>query len=197
VDEEVQRRSDVFRWYLVGVLVFHCTLLTANPYSVTVISIIRLQTLISFANSTNPTWDQADAANWSTIEINVGIICACMPALRLILVRLFPRALGSTQYASNQYYAKYGTNSRAIKSGHNASVSRSQLGHDDIFAGKHSNAITYTTTFEVRHGDDEEQLVPMEDLSSKGHKVTSSGSSAASVSAASTPVVAHAPRRPS
>ncbi|KAL5379990.1 hypothetical protein DPSP01_008028 [Paraphaeosphaeria sporulosa] len=163
---------------------------------VTVISIIRLQSLISFATSTNPTWDQADAANWSTIEINVGIICACMPALRLILVRIFPRALGSTQYASNQYYAKYGTNrSGAFKSGHNASVGRSQMGHDDAFASKNANAITYTTTFEVRHGDDEEQLVPMDDLSAKGHKVRSSGSSQASVSAASTPVVADPPRR--
>jgi hypothetical protein len=119
-----------------------------------------------------------------------------MPALRLILVRLFPRALGSTEYASNQNYAKYGTNSRAARSGHMASASRSQMGHDEVFAGKHSNAITYTTTFEVRHGDDEEQLVPMDDLSAKGHKVTSSGSSVASVSVASTPVVADAPRRP-
>lgn len=163
--------------------------------SVTVISIIRLQTLISFANSTNPTWDQTDAANWSTIEINVGIICACMPALRLILVRIFPRALGSTQHASNQYYAKYGTNrSGALKSGHNASASRSQTGHDEGFTGKNTNAITYTKTFEVRHGDDEEQLVPMDDLSAKGHKLRSSGSSQASISAASTPVAANIPR---
>ncbi|KAJ4345497.1 uncharacterized protein N0V89_011629 [Didymosphaeria variabile] len=162
---------------------------------VTVISIIRLQTLITFANSTNPTWDQADASNWSTIEINVGIICACMPALRLILVRIFPRALGSTQYASNQYYAKYGTNrSGVLRSGHNASASGTRMGHDDEFAGKNAaNAITYTTTFEVRHGDDEEQLVPMDDLSQKGQRVRSSGSSQASVSAASTPVQANMP----
>jgi vacuolar-type H+-ATPase subunit I/STV1 len=41
---------------------------------VTIISIIRLQSLITFGTSQNPTWDQADASNWSTIEINVGIM---------------------------------------------------------------------------------------------------------------------------
>ncbi|KAF9735866.1 hypothetical protein PMIN02_011665 [Paraphaeosphaeria minitans] len=166
---------------------------------VTIISTIRLQSLISFANSPNPTWDQAGAANWSTIEINVGIICACMPALRLILVRIFPGALASTHYASDQHYAKYGTNRSGAQ--HMASLgSRSHMGHaDDAFAAKESNAITYTTTFEVRRGggsgDDEEQLVPMHDLGAAGHKVRSSGSSQASVSAASTPVAAVPPRR--
>lgn len=115
---------------------------------------------------------------------------------------MFPRALGSTHNnTSNQYYAKYGTSrSGALRSGHQASASGSRLGKDDVFSGKgaSANAITYTTTFEVRHGDDEEQLVPMDDLSAKGQRgVTSSASSEASVSAASTPVVASKPRRPS
>lgn len=64
-------------------------------------SILRLQSLVDFAKSHNATWEQYEVANWSTIEINVGIICACMPALRLVLVRAFPRILGSTrQYPS-------------------------------------------------------------------------------------------------
>lgn len=46
---------------------------------VTIISIIRLQSLITFGNSQNPTWDQADASNWSTIEINVGIMWYVFP----------------------------------------------------------------------------------------------------------------------
>lgn len=199
MEEEGRRGTDVLRRYIVSHSTSHSGLVLIH-HSVTVISIVRLQSLISFGNSTNPTWDQADAANWSTIEINVGIICACMPTLRLILVRLFPKALGSTSYnTSNQYYAKYGTGrSAALKSGHNASASGTRMGHEDGFAGKSANAITYTTTFEVRHGEDEEQLVQMDDLSAKGHRVRSSGSSEASVSAASTPVVATMPpQRPS
>ncbi len=63
---------------------------------------------MTFANSTNPTWDDWDVSNWSTIELNVGIICACMPALRLLLVRLFPRIMGSSTLQS---YGRYGKNS--------------------------------------------------------------------------------------
>ena len=58
-------------------------------------SIIRLQTLTAIASSINVTMDNLDVANWSKIEINVGIICACMPSMRLMLVRMFPR-LGDT-----------------------------------------------------------------------------------------------------
>jgi hypothetical protein len=67
---------------------------------------LRLQSLVHFAASTNPTWDQWDVANWSTIEVNVGIICASMPALRVVLVRLFPKVLGS----SNRSMAGYSGN---------------------------------------------------------------------------------------
>ncbi|AEO54559.1 hypothetical protein MYCTH_2033980, partial [Thermothelomyces thermophilus ATCC 42464] len=60
---------------------------------VTVVSIIRLQSLVVFASSDNASWDNFPVSLWSTVEINVGIMCTCMPTLRLVLVRLFP-ALG-------------------------------------------------------------------------------------------------------
>lgn len=44
-------------------------------------SIIRLRTLVLFANSTNITYDYMDAAYWSTIELYAGIICASLPAV--------------------------------------------------------------------------------------------------------------------
>ncbi|KAG6000092.1 hypothetical protein E4U21_005856 [Claviceps maximensis] len=65
---------------------------------ITVFSTLRLRSLVKFGlNTTNPTWDFFDVGLWSTIEINVGIICTCMPTVRLFLVRLFPRRLGTTQ----------------------------------------------------------------------------------------------------
>ncbi|GJN67673.1 hypothetical protein PLIIFM63780_005116 [Purpureocillium lilacinum] len=57
---------------------------------VTLISILRLKSLNTFANTTNPTWDQWALVLWSTIEINTGIICTSLPAVRLMLLRLFP-----------------------------------------------------------------------------------------------------------
>lgn len=64
------------------------------------VSGLRLQSLILFANSINPTWDEWPVALWSTIEINVGLLCACLPTVRLILVRIWPRVFGGSTAAS-------------------------------------------------------------------------------------------------
>lgn len=58
----------------------------------TVASIIRLHSLIVFGSFDNPSWRQFWLVVWSTTEINVGIICVSMPALRLIAVHLSRRA---------------------------------------------------------------------------------------------------------
>ncbi|KAG6004964.1 hypothetical protein E4U21_000587 [Claviceps maximensis] len=62
---------------------------------VTIVSILRLQSLVYFYNSPNPTWDLWFTAWWSTIEINVGLMCACLPTVRVLLVRMWPNVFGS------------------------------------------------------------------------------------------------------
>ncbi|KAK3903065.1 hypothetical protein C8A05DRAFT_43640 [Staphylotrichum tortipilum] len=70
---------------------------------VTVVSIIRVKALITLGMSSNITWDNHPVTIWSMIELNVGIICICMPTLRLLLVRLFPKlGRGGTSYI-NRY----------------------------------------------------------------------------------------------
>ena len=44
-------------------------------------SIIRLTSLVAFNDSTNVTVDYSGVAIYSTLEIQVGIMCACMPAV--------------------------------------------------------------------------------------------------------------------
>ncbi|KAL1857632.1 hypothetical protein Daus18300_010272 [Diaporthe australafricana] len=63
---------------------------------VTVVSILRLQSLVTYANSSNATWDNASVAIWSTIELNVGMVCTSLPTLRLLAVRVWPVLNGST-----------------------------------------------------------------------------------------------------
>ncbi|KAH7000665.1 hypothetical protein EDB80DRAFT_780000 [Ilyonectria destructans] len=64
---------------------------------VTVVSILRLRSLVKFGTrSKNPTWEYHNLTIWSTIEINFGIICTCMPSLRLVLLQVFPRLLGTS-----------------------------------------------------------------------------------------------------
>lgn len=75
---------------------------------VTVVSILRLQSLMKYASSTNVTWDNTSVAIWSTIELNVGMICTSLPTLRLLAVRIWPVLNGSTirsrfGYSGNRY----------------------------------------------------------------------------------------------
>ncbi|KAH7065662.1 hypothetical protein BKA63DRAFT_524369 [Paraphoma chrysanthemicola] len=64
---------------------------------VTIVAIIRITTLIRFATTPNISWDYVDSAVWSLVELQVGIICLCMPSLRLGLSRLFPTIMGSSR----------------------------------------------------------------------------------------------------
>ncbi|EGU86874.1 hypothetical protein FOXB_02584 [Fusarium oxysporum f. sp. conglutinans Fo5176] len=71
------------------------SLIKANGSSVTIVSILRLRYLVAFGNSQNPTWDSFETCYWSVIEINVGLWCVCLPDLRILILKAFPR-LGSS-----------------------------------------------------------------------------------------------------
>jgi hypothetical protein len=98
--------------------VYKCPLISvpptsANPFppSVCIVSILRLQSLVAISNSSDPTYDNPPAATWSSVEINVGIICSCLPLLRPLLTRFLPNIfttrvrtdnVGPKQYATIQ-----------------------------------------------------------------------------------------------
>lgn len=60
--------------------------------------------------------DYVEVGYWSTIEVPVGVICACMPAIRSLFSQVFPRMFGTTRGEKSEY--GYG-NSR----GHNSKLS--------------------------------------------------------------------------
>lgn len=141
---------------------------------VTIVSILRLRSLISFGvDAINPTWDFYEVGIWSTVEINVGIICVCMPTLRLLLVRLFPRLLGTTQ----KYYARYGSQSNRTMSRKrqsrpmgNSNAIVSQLDRTESMPQVQRNQIACHKSYTVEYMDndnDEAQLVYMRDLDRK------------------------------
>jgi hypothetical protein len=104
-------------------------------------------------------------SNWSTIEVNVGIICATLPTARLMLVRLFP-VLGGSGGTAGYYYGKQNTgNSRLGRSGVRSAADGGQI--DDLGI-KRGGAIVYQKSFTVQYGEqDEQSLVHMRDL--EGH----------------------------
>ncbi|KAI0889296.1 uncharacterized protein GGS22DRAFT_69641 [Annulohypoxylon maeteangense] len=69
----------------------------AVGFFITVVSIIRLYTLIHFGDTQNLTQDYVETGYWSTIEVPVGIICACMPAVRSLFSRALPKIFGTTR----------------------------------------------------------------------------------------------------
>ena len=78
--------------------------------SVTVVSMVRLESLVHFTSTTNVTLSFYELSRWSTVEITLGIVCACLPAARLLLVRLFPIMGGSSQRQQSAFRLRGNTN---------------------------------------------------------------------------------------
>ncbi|KAJ0302173.1 hypothetical protein COL516b_007224 [Colletotrichum fioriniae] len=58
---------------------------------VLITSCIRLRYIVSFTQSLNPTWDFTDPLIWSGLEASVSMIVVCLPALRILLKRGWPK----------------------------------------------------------------------------------------------------------
>ncbi|KAL9470941.1 hypothetical protein ACSS6W_008882 [Trichoderma asperelloides] len=146
---------------------------------VTVVSIVRLQFLVNLGSSANPTFDQVDVSIWSTVEINTGIICTCLPSIRLFLIRLFPVLGGSSHKRSGyqNYPDSYG------KSDHANSRAKTLVSAVKSQTRPEHNGIELETRYEVRYSDeDEARLVRMQE----GHNLKSAHeASARSVNSAS------------
>ncbi|KAK0634103.1 hypothetical protein B0T14DRAFT_417398 [Immersiella caudata] len=64
--------------------------------AVVIVSLVRLKTINMFTRGVNPTKDIVDVCLWSGIELNAGVICPCLPSLRLLLRRMLPRMVDTT-----------------------------------------------------------------------------------------------------
>ncbi|KAF1363238.1 hypothetical protein EJ07DRAFT_104201 [Lizonia empirigonia] len=62
---------------------------------VCIVSILRLQSLVAISNSTDQSYDNPPAATWSSVEVNVGIICSCLPLLRPLMTKCLPGVFSS------------------------------------------------------------------------------------------------------
>ncbi|KAF7543099.1 hypothetical protein G7Z17_g11017 [Cylindrodendrum hubeiense] len=149
---------------------------------VTIVSMVRLQFLVELGASHNPTYDQVNISVWSTVEINIGIICASMPSLRILLVRLFP-VLGGSSYAqsryNNNYGEDYGRRSKIVNRSH-ALVELPSRGSSPT--RPQHGGIEMKRTYNVQYSEgDETRLVHPGDSDRKGRGGTS-GTSGASTS---------------
>lgn len=182
LEEEDWCGLHVLYWHLVSrtleVHLNHIELITNLTRSVTVVSILRLQSLVHLAKTNNPTWNFYDVSVWSTVEICVGIMCACLPTIRLVLVRLFPILGGSSHRSRGNQYYEYGTGPGntnpgrapgASARGTVGMVTADRRGSDPESA---ASGIVFEKTYDVQFSDDEAKLVQMNTLDAKGRTVT-------------------------
>ncbi|GJN73914.1 hypothetical protein PLICBS_007997 [Purpureocillium lilacinum] len=153
---------------------------------VTIVSMLRLRSLVQAGASTvNPTWDFFEAGVWSTVEINVGIICICMPSLRLLLVRLFPGLRGmSARYYGRSTNGQHRSGTAGVAGLPLGTGTRSHAERSKHRPDVNENQITYQTTYTVEFGDknadkynDDVQLVRMRDGDAKSARSASGASS--------------------
>ncbi|KAH7071086.1 hypothetical protein BKA63DRAFT_568239 [Paraphoma chrysanthemicola] len=117
----------------------------------TIVAILRLQSLVQFTSSTNPTYDNVPTAYWSDLEVFVGICCICMPSTRRFLGRKFPRYFGSMNASSS-----FGPNDSPYEFANRAPNQRATASVGRDWGIKKTME---TTVMRQRGTDDELQLV--------------------------------------
>jgi hypothetical protein len=68
-----------------------------------IVSILRLHSLYLATITTDPSWENVGVANWSAVELNTAISCACLPTLRPLIARFFPSLISSSRGQSSCY----------------------------------------------------------------------------------------------
>ncbi|KAI4860998.1 hypothetical protein F4820DRAFT_83025 [Hypoxylon rubiginosum] len=89
----------------------------AVGFFITIVSIVRLYSLIRFGTTSNVTQDYVEVGYWSTIEVPVGIICACMPAVRSLFSLALPKLFGTTRATLTSNFGSHGPSSSGNRLG--------------------------------------------------------------------------------
>jgi hypothetical protein len=133
-------------------------------------SIFRLYACIvaGVSHTNNLSWDYLAMAKWSTVEVNVGMWCACMPTMRVLLMRLFGKSKRYINYGSNksgQESSREDPNrprTRTYPLERESGASASATAIKGARGRVHPVGITCDTIVEVEYGhDDETHLVHM------------------------------------
>ncbi len=54
------------------------------------ISVVRFKSLYDISISQDVSWDNVPIADWTAVECNIAIMCACLPTLKPLLSRFLP-----------------------------------------------------------------------------------------------------------
>ncbi|KAI5361673.1 hypothetical protein Slin14017_G084060 [Septoria linicola] len=71
-----------------------------------IVSILRLHSILKYADSRNLTWDNVPTSYWSRMEFHAAFVCACLPAIYTYIRRFFNRVTTNSREGSNQRRSK-------------------------------------------------------------------------------------------
>ncbi|TLS22772.1 uncharacterized protein PpBr36_06723 [Pyricularia pennisetigena] len=104
------------------------------------ISVIRLRYLVV---AEDVTWDNTVPSVWSTTEVSIGLLCACLPTLRPLVGRIFPKLIStfnkSTAGPGGESGVGTGYHTGGSKLGRGKSKNRSLATASSTFSKPHSS----------------------------------------------------------
>ncbi|KAK3319855.1 hypothetical protein B0T19DRAFT_273425 [Cercophora scortea] len=132
---------------------------------VLIISLVRLKSINQFTSAVNPTKDIVQVCLWSGIELNVGVICPCLPSFRLLIRRILPHMLITTDKYEMDSKTGTKTNPTSKRKSHHVPT-------------KSTHTITKTTSISMRYSVDQSQSRSSDDHRGQSRDGSNSGSSA-------------------
>ena len=118
------------------------------------------------AHTDDISWDNPLAAIWSNVEMNVGIVCSCLPTLKGLVQRFFPRLFPTvhTGWSSNRY--DMGSSGRSTSKRYR--VSHSAIDHELTGREKYSSKAHVGVGWEDE-GTGRFNTTPQTNLPDEGH----------------------------
>jgi hypothetical protein len=104
---------------------------------------------------------------WSTIEVPVGIICACMPAVRSLFSLVFPKVFSTSRKGSSYGFGSMGPSMKLS--------SRAKLGDNAQISVKQEWTVVSSDVGDRRYPSDEELVrspLDLDDQDAPARKVT-------------------------
>ena len=130
-----------------------------------VVSILRLQSLYVISKATDVSWNNPLAAIWSSVEINTGILCSCLPTLKACVSRYFPRIF-------NTKISRSTTRQNGQRSNHYTNDSRHKIAFEDLGRGlSDRDGVVQKSVIQSRVGGSDEYDMPYMGSLPKGHEL--------------------------
>lgn len=131
-------------------------------YSAVIASVARMISIHNASYSDDSTYAGTFISLWKVLETTFGVICGCLPAVKPVLIPLFPKGfLGSSDQSRSQYRSK--DFSRLGHSGISQSQAHVEVDLEDVqkdpYSGITVNTMTSVISKPKGDSDSEEWII--------------------------------------